>query len=112
MSDWASCMTTKRTLPVLLVAAILSFVLLNATARLAVMQAETTATPERTQRPRPQASPTIGQALVTIEQDTQLFTQPDNTSEIIFALPTTPNNFGRLLAVTRDQRWYQIEIGN
>ncbi|MBZ0286478.1 MAG: SH3 domain-containing protein, partial [Anaerolineae bacterium] len=84
----------------------------NTGVRLSAMQSDATATPERTQRPRPQASPTIGQALITIEQDTQLFSQPDNTSEIIFPLPTTPNNFGRLLAVTRDQRWYQIEIGN
>jgi uncharacterized protein YraI len=71
-------------------------------------QAEATATPPP--RPSPFASATFSEALVTIEQDTLLFAQPDNTSEVFFAVPA--GAFARLQKVTLDRRWYQILIGN
>jgi hypothetical protein len=110
---------SKRKVTILLTLAAISFFIANVTAKLSaaipvtVMQIGATATPpqSRTPRPAPRASATLSTVLVIIEQDTQLFAQPDNTSEILFPLPKTGSNFAHLLSITLDHRWYQIEIG-
>ncbi|MEO8609398.1 MAG: hypothetical protein ABI690_16015 [Chloroflexota bacterium] len=110
---------SKRIVTMLLALVTVSFLIANVTAKLSaaipvsVVQTGATATPEpsRTPRPRPQASATLSDILVIIEHDTQLFAQPDNTSEILSPLPAEIGGLIRLLAVTRDQRWYQIQIG-